>query len=194
LNELDQILYARIRIAQGKPGDCLKVVRQLLRDADKLGRNGIVLEALVLQCRAYWDQGNKEQALQILERALSIAEPENYLRIFLDEGEPMAQLLYEAANRGIQRKYVGRILAAFPPSRQTQTGTSEELIEPLSQRELDVLQLLAQGSSNKEVARQLFISVPTVKWHTSNIYGKLGVRNRTQAVAKARALGLLSAS
>jgi LuxR family maltose regulon positive regulatory protein len=187
LQELDQILHARILLARGDSEGCLKAARQLQKDADKLGRNGIVLESLVLQCLASSSQGNKEQALQYLERALSITEPEEYLRIFLDEGPPMAQLLYEAAERGIHREYVGRILLVFPPSRDRQ-----QLLEPLSQRELEVLQLLARGSSNKEVARELFISLPTVKWHASNIYGKLGVQNRTQAVAKARALGLLS--
>ena len=108
----------------------------------------------------------------------------------------MAQPLYEAANRGVHREYVGRILSVFPPARphQQPAGATEQLIEPLSPREFEGLQLLARGSSNKEVARQLFISLPTVKWHTSNIYGKLGVQNRTQAVAKARALGLLASS
>lgn len=196
LRELDQILHARLLLARGKSEGCLKVARQLRKDADKLGRNGIVLETLVIECLASSAQGNKEQALKTLEQALSIAEPEQYLRIFLDEGPPMAQLLYEAAEQGIHGEYVGRILSVFPPSRDGKrtAGVSQQLIEPLSQRELEVLQLLARGSSNKEVARQLFISLPTVKWHASNIYGKLDVQNRTEAVAKARALGLLSPS
>ena len=194
LQELDQILHTRILLAKGKLDDCLKVTRQLQKNADKLGRNGVVLESLVLQCLAFSAKGDMEQALHSLEQALSFAEPQEYLRIFLDEGPPMAQLLYEAANRGVHREYVGRILSVFPPDRphQRPAGAAEQLIEPLSQRELEVLQLLARGSSNKEVARQLFISLPTVKWHTSNIYGKLGVQNRNQAVAKARALGLLT--
>jgi len=189
LQELDQILHARILLARGEAEGCMRVARQRQKDADKLGRTGVVLETLILQCLAASVQGNKEQALHTLEQALSIAEPEEYLRIFLDEGPPMAQLLYQAAELGIHREYVGRILSAFPPIRE-----SQQLIEPLSQRELEVLLILAQGSSNKEVARRLFISLPTVKWHTSNIYGKLGVQNRTQAVAKARALGLLPQS
>ena len=196
LQELDQILHARILLARGNPEGCLKVARQLQKDADKLGRTGVVLETLLLQCLASSAKGAKEQALHTLEQALSIAEPEAYLRIFLDEGPPMARLLYDAAERGIHRDYVGRILAVFPSKREGQgpAGTAEQIIEPLSQRELEVLQILAKGSSNKDVARQLFISLPTVKWHTSNIYGKLGVQNRTQAVAKARALGLLASS
>jgi LuxR family maltose regulon positive regulatory protein len=194
LNELDQILLARILLAQGAAERCLKVARQLQRGAGKLGRNGIVLETLVLQCLASWSQDEKEQSLEALDQALTIAETEGYIRIFLDEGQPIAQVLYEAANRGWHKEYVGRLLTVFPPTREGQAlGTaSEELIEPLSQREIEVLQLLAAGSSNKDIARRLFISLPTVKWHTSNIYGKLSVQNRTQAVAKARALGLIS--
>jgi LuxR family maltose regulon positive regulatory protein len=196
LQELDQILHARILLAKGKSEGCLKVARQLQKDAEKLGRKGVVLETLVLQCLASAAKGAKEQALHTLEQAFSIAEPQEYLRIFMDEGPPMARLLYEAAEQGIHRNYVGRILSVFPSKREGQrsAGTSERLMEPLSQRELEVLQFLAKGSSNKEVARQLFISLPTVKWHTSNIYGKLGVQNRTQAVAKARDLGLISPS
>ena len=196
LHELDQILRARILLARGRWESCLKIARQLQKDAAKLDRQGVVLETLVLQCLAFWGRDEKEQALHTLETALSLAEPEEYLRIFLDEGEAMAQLLYLAAERGIHQEYVGRILSAIPPIRPAQQtgGTGEQLIEPLSHRELEVLQLLAQGSSNKDVARQLFISLPTVKWHTSNIYGKLSVRTRTQAVAKARSLGLLPSS
>jgi LuxR family maltose regulon positive regulatory protein len=196
LHELDRVLHARILLARGKWEHCLKIARQLQKNAAKLGRQGIVLETLVLQGRAFWGKGEKEQALHALERALSQAEPEDYLRIFLDEGEAMAQLMYLAAERGIHQEYVGRILSAFPPTRPAKqsVGTAEQLVEPLSQRELEVLHLLARGSSNKDVARQLFISLPTVKWHTSNIYGKLSVRNRTQAAAKARSLGLLTSS
>ncbi|MFN2275852.1 MAG: LuxR C-terminal-related transcriptional regulator, partial [Anaerolineales bacterium] len=194
LQELDQILQARLLLARNKPEDCLRVARRLQKDADKLGRGGVVLEALILQCLACSAMGDDEQALHALEQALVNAEPQEYLRIFLDEDPPMARLLYEAVERGIHREYAGRILSVFTPTRESHrpAGAAERLIEPLSKRELEVLQLLSRGSSNKEVARQLFISLPTVKWHTSNIYGKLGVQNRTEAVAKAGALGLLT--
>jgi LuxR family maltose regulon positive regulatory protein len=196
LKELDQILHARILLARGESEGCLRVAGKLQSTAAKLGRNQVVLEALLLQSLALRMQDNSEQALRFLEQALSIAEPEEYLRVFLDEGSEMAHLLYEAADRGIHSEYAGRILSAFPAARENRRaeGARERLIEPLSQRECEVLQLLAGGSSNKEVARQLFISLPTVKWHTSNIYGKLGVRNRTQAAARARSLGLLPPS
>jgi LuxR family maltose regulon positive regulatory protein len=194
LSELDQILQARILLAQGKSGDCLSIAGHLHKSAEKLGRYGVVIETLVLQCLASWHQNNEEEALKALDQALALAEPEGYMRIFLDEGSPMAQLLYEAANRGIRKEYTGRILSNFPLHREAQKAGSptDDLIEPLSRREIEVLQLLAQGASNKEAARRLFISLPTVKWHTSNIYGKLGVQNRTEAVTKARALGVIS--
>ena len=115
------------------------------------------------------------------------------MRIFVDEGPPMARLLYEAAARGVAPEYAGRLLAAFPAPEATLPSPDlpTALIEPLTERELEVLQLVAEGLSNQEIARQLFLALPTIKWHTSNIYGKLGVKNRTQAVARARALGAL---
>ncbi len=194
LGELEQILRARILLAQGKSGDCLSTAGRLQKSAEKLGRDGVVIETLVLKCLAYRHQNNDEEALKALDQALALAEPEGYMRIFLDEGSPMAQLLYEAANRGIRKEYTGRILSNFPLHRELRKAGSptDDLIEPLSRREIEVLQLLAEGASNKEAARRLFISLPTVKWHTSNIYGKLGVQNRTEAVTKARALGLIS--
>jgi LuxR family maltose regulon positive regulatory protein len=140
-----------------------------------------------------------------IERALSLAEPGGYVRVFVDEGEPMARLLYEAAARGIAPEYAGRLLAAFEVEMEdeglaTEAGDSSSvvrpslLVEPLSEREIEVLQLVAEGLSNREIAHKLFLSVSTVKVHTYNIYGKLGVHSRTQAVAKGRALGILPSS
>jgi len=192
LEELSQLFQARIELAQGNPAASLKILKQLEKTASKLGRNGVVIESLVVQCLAHRKLNDSEQALAALNSALILAESEGYMRIFLDEGPEMAQLLYEAANRGIMPEYTGRLLAAFPLSPESRKEASEELIEPLSPRELEVLRLLAEGASNKEVARRLYISLPTVKWHTSNIYGKLGVQNRMQAAAKARALGIVS--
>jgi LuxR family maltose regulon positive regulatory protein len=132
-----------------------------------------------------------------LERALTLAEPEGFVRSFVDEGRPMARLLYEALSRGIAPNYVQGLLAAFPVDEAEHTVPSKcqaqesELIEPLSERELEVLQLMAEGLTNPEIASRLFVSLNTVKAHARNIYGKLGVHNRTQAVTKARALGVL---
>jgi LuxR family maltose regulon positive regulatory protein len=133
----------------------------------------------------------------VLERALSLAQPEGYVRIFVDEGEPMARLLTIALSRGIAPDYVRRLLAAFPttePERaapQKPQALASDLIEPLSERELEVLQLIAEGLTNREIASRLFLALNTVKAHTRNIYGKLDVHSRTQAIARTQALGLL---
>jgi len=133
----------------------------------------------------------------IFLRTLSLAQPGGFIRIFVDEGAPMARLLYEALTRGIAPDYARRLLAAFPVAEPEQAVPSEtqapesDLIEPLSGRELQVLQLIAEGLTNPGIASRLFLALNTVKTHCSNIYGKLNVHSRTQAVARAQALGLL---
>jgi LuxR family maltose regulon positive regulatory protein len=115
----------------------------------------------------------------------------------VDEGPPMARLLYEAATRGIASQYARRLLAAFPIAESEQADPSKsqapesEMIEPLSERELEVLEVIAEGLTDPEITSQLFLSVNTVKAHTRNIHGKLGAHTRTQAVARAGALGVL---
>jgi LuxR family maltose regulon positive regulatory protein len=137
------------------------------------------------------------QAMNALERALTLAEPGGFIRIFLDEGVPMARLLFEALSRGIASEYVRLLLAGFPVEEQGPSGaaTSQSpdaaLIDPLSERELEVLQLIAEGLTNQEIASRLVVSQNTVKVHTRNIHSKLGVHSRMQAVVKARALGVL---
>ena len=152
---------------------------------------------MVLQAVAHHAHGEKEEAVQLLGDALALAEPGGFIRIFVDEGPPMARLLYEAVTRGTAPDYARRLLSAFPlaePKRteapKTQAAQSE-LPEPLSERELEVLQLIAAGLTNPEIAARLYLALNTVKAHTRNIYGKLGVNNRTQAVSRARALGVL---
>ena len=158
---------------------------------------GKVLEILALQALTYQAQGKDKEALAALEVALSVGEPENYVRVFLDEGRPMARLLYLAAERGIYPEYTGRLLAAYPaqerPSRASLSpgSATPSLVEPLSKRELEVMQLIAAGDSNAEIARALHISVGTVKNHAKNIYSKLNVHSRAQAMARARELGLI---
>jgi LuxR family maltose regulon positive regulatory protein len=142
-----------------------------------------------------------DQALESLEWALHLAEPEGYVRLFLDEGEAMAKLLHQAARRGIAPAYTQELLAAFGTTADAGLSTGigvpsivhrpSSLIEPLTPRELEVLQLLAEGLTNPEIARQLFISLPTVKSHARNIYGKLGVHGRREAAKCARQLGIL---
>jgi LuxR family maltose regulon positive regulatory protein len=111
-------------------------------------------------------------------------------KLRVDEGERMAHLMYEAAAGHIRPEYAGRLLAAFPTAAPPASKPAG-MIEPLSVRELEVLRLIAEGLSNEEIAQRLVLSFPTVKWHTSNIYGKLAVKNRTQAVVTARTLEIL---
>jgi LuxR family transcriptional regulator, maltose regulon positive regulatory protein len=149
-----------------------------------------------VQALAFYAKGEVAKALAALEQALTLAEPEGYVRIFIDEGAPMAQLLSEAAAHGIMPHYVGKLLAAFDPEEQKRGDESflpraQPLIEPLSQRELEVLQLIAQGLSNREIRERLFLALSTIKGHNRIIFSKLQVQRRTEAVARARELGLL---
>jgi LuxR family maltose regulon positive regulatory protein len=160
---------------------------------------GSVIEILVLQALAHEAQGDIPAALVPLERALTLAEPEGYVRIFVDEGAPMAQLLSEAAARRIMPDYTAKLLAAFDAEGRTHpddsprlaAAASQPLVEPLSDRELEVLRLIAQGLSNREISERLFLAVITIKGHNRNIFRKLQVRRRTEAIARARELSLL---
>jgi LuxR family maltose regulon positive regulatory protein len=132
--------------------------------------------------------------LSTLSKVLSLAEPEGFFRIFVDEGPQMARLLYEGLTHGIEEDYIRELLVAFPvvdPGEVDPRGKDGELIEPLSEREIEVLQLIAEGLTSREIAARLYLSPNTVKVHTRNINSKLGVNNRTKAVVKARALGIL---
>jgi LuxR family maltose regulon positive regulatory protein len=204
LREFEHITLARVLIAEYKNDradrsviGALGLLERLLKAAEEGRRIGSVIEILVLQALAHEAQGKIPPAIMSLERSLTLAEPEGYVRIFVDEGPPMAHLLYEAAARGIAPDYARRLLAAFPmaePEQASPPGThapESDLVEPLSERELEVLQLIAEGLTNPEIATRLFLSVNTVKAHCRTIYGKLGVHNRTQAAARARALGIL---
>ncbi len=182
---------ARALLAQGRPAEALAVLEPLLAIAERWGMSERVIRFQVLAALAFYAQDDLARALAALERALALAEPGGYVRLFLDEGQPMARLLYRAAERGIAPAYTGRLLAAFPTTEPLPAPSQAQLVEPLSERELDVLRLIAEGLSNQEIAQRLFISLRTVKWHSGNIYGKLGVQSRTQAVAKARSMGLL---
>ncbi|MGD8623565.1 MAG: LuxR C-terminal-related transcriptional regulator [Anaerolineae bacterium] len=194
---LEYIALARIFIAQARYEDATRLLQRLLEPAASGGHASRSIEILLLQAMAFQAGGDTAQAIDLLERALSLAEPGGFVRIFVDEGPPLAHLLYKAAERGIAPEYTRRLLAAFfvaateaPEPTETQHAESE-LVEPLSERELEVLQLVAEGLTNQEIATRLYLSLNTVKAHTRNIYGKLAVHNRTQAVAKARTLGIL---
>ena len=191
---------ARVRLAQGDPTRALAVLEPYRRRMAEKAWADQELMALVLLAIAFDAHGERARAMELLDEALVLSEPGGFIRIFVDEGAPMARLLREAASRGVHPAYVRRLLAAFAAddaeraaSPATRVGGSR-LAEPLSGRELEVLALIARGLTNQEIALTLYLSLHTVKSHARNIYAKLGVSSRTQAVAKGRALGLLSPS
>jgi LuxR family maltose regulon positive regulatory protein len=195
--EIEYLTLARVFIAQKRFEQAHALAQRIYRIAQEIGKRQTELEGLILLALVFSVQGETDQALVHLEKALSIGEPEGYIRIFVGEGPPMARLLYEAATRGIAPDYARRLLAAFPATEPEQTDSlktqtpKSELVEPLSEREIEVLQLIAEGLTNQEIADKLYLSLNTVKVHTRNINGKLGVNSRMQAAVRARALGIL---
>jgi LuxR family maltose regulon positive regulatory protein len=187
----EQITRARVLIAQSFFPEAMQVLAPLLGSLRAAGRNRAVIEVLALQAMAFQGQGNVHQATTSLAGALSLAEPEGFVRLFLDEGEPMRELLRHAGSQGLSPRYVARLLAAYPHHPGSPPAEGQPLIEPLSARELEVLRLLTDGRSNEEIAAELVLATGTVKKHVSNIFGKLNVRSRTQCVARARDLHLL---
>ena len=198
LREFEDLTLVRVMLAEDQPAEALALLDSLLRGAVAAGRGGRVIEVLALRSLARQAQGQTTRALDDLARALELAEPESFVRTFVDEGDPMATLLRQAASQGIAPAYASRLLSAFRASESRgPTGLSlpvQPLVEPLSKRELEVLDLLAEGLTNAEIAQRLVVSVPTVKSHTRSIYGKLGVHSRKQAVAQSRKLGILPPS
>ncbi len=219
LREFEYITLARVLIGQyrseqadGSIHEALRLLERLLQAAEEGQRTGSVIEILMLLTLARWAQNHKRQgdisaALTPLKRALTLAEPEGYVRLFVDEGPPMMQLLREATARGILPDYTCKLLAAFddekqqgvsePPMRTAPSPPlspqqpAQPLIEPLSERELDVLRLFKTELSGPEIADELVIALSTVRTHTKRIYGKLNVNNRRAAVKRAEALGLI---
>ncbi|HSR29000.1 MAG TPA: LuxR C-terminal-related transcriptional regulator [Anaerolineae bacterium] len=189
--EQSGLVQARVWLAQGKVTEAGQLLDCLLADAEKGERKGRIIEILNLQALVLETQNRRDAALQVFLKALALAELEGYIRVFLDEGAPMMELLRQAGTRGIAPQYVAKLLSEFDRIPGTAPIPQQPLVEPLSERELQVLRLVAAGNSNQEIAAELVLAVGTVKAHNSNIYGKLGVRSRTQAVARARELNLL---
>ncbi len=190
------ISRARVHLAQGDPSAALAVLEPWRRQMETVGWEDERLRVMVLQAVALQAHGEKEQAVQLLGDALALAEPGGFIRIFADEGSPMAQLLSAAAARGMMPDYTEKLLAAMGVEERKSEARSylppaQPLIEPLSPRELEVLQLMAQGLSNREISERLFLALSTVKGHVRIIFDKLQVQRRTEAVARARELGLL---
>ncbi|HEX6387396.1 MAG TPA: LuxR C-terminal-related transcriptional regulator [Anaerolineae bacterium] len=187
---------ARVYLAQGDPLAALRALEPWRRHVEARGWQDEQLKVMALEAVALQAHGEKEKAVQVLGEALALAEPGGFIRLFVDEGLPMAQLLSQAAARGMMPDYTGKLLAAFEAEEQKNTDksqlpTAQSLIEPLSERELEVLQLVAEGLSNREIGERLFLALNTVKGHNRRIFGKLQVQRRTEAVARARELGLL---
>ena len=207
LHEFDHITLVRVLLAHYQSdranssiSGAVGLLERLLKAAEAGARKGSAIEILVLQGLAYQVQGNIPAALLALEHALTLAEPQGYIRIFLDEGESMRQLLCEASGRKIMPAYAERLLTAFEAEKLKSEDKPDlpephrdggALIDPLSQREIKILQLIAQGLSNREIGERLFLALDTVKGHNRKIFDKLQVQSRTEAIARARELGLL---
>ena len=216
LREFEHLTLARVLIARykrdrvdGAIHEARHLLERLLNAAEEGGRTGSAVESLVLQTLAHQVQGDVRSALELLGRALALAEPEGYVRIFVDEGSSVAELLKKAigqAKTPHMKRYGRRLLATLKEQAGAQSlgsaqeesspsarssVTAEHLVEPLSQRELQILRLIAQGLSNREIGARLFRSLDTVKGHNRMMFGKLQVKSRTEAVARARELGLL---
>jgi LuxR family maltose regulon positive regulatory protein len=184
---------ARVYLAQGDPSKALAVLGPVLQQMEAKGWQDERLKVMVLQAVALHAHGEKDQAVRVLREGLTLAEPGGFIRLFVDEGPSMKHLLQEMVSRGMAVDYARRLLAAFAPV-EVKLAAQSALIEPLSERELEVLHYLAAGLTNQEIADRLYLSLNTVKVHTRNIYGKLGVNHRTQAVARAQELGVLPRS
>jgi LuxR family maltose regulon positive regulatory protein len=199
-HEQEYLVLARVRIAQARADpagsflqDASYLLNHLLAHAEAKARMSSVLEILILRALVLRAQGERTEALTVLQRALKQASQEGYVRLFVDEGAPMLALLREA--QGIAEPHIAALLSVFgesgPPSPTLNPPRSSEMVEPLTEREREVLRLLLEGASNREIARRLVLSINTVKRHMYNICGKLGVQSRTQVLVKARALNLL---
>ena len=195
LREFEHITLARLLLAQLNDDDSAAVDRlsslleRLTKAAGDGGRNGSAIELSILQALVH-RRGDIGAALVHLQRAVALAEPEGYVRLFVNEGPPMQALLKLALKRGIAPAYLRKLHAAFSP-REALPQKHPDLIEPLSERELDVLRLLRSELGGTEIARELMVSPNTMRTHTKNIYDKLGVNSRRSAVRRAEELGLL---
>jgi LuxR family maltose regulon positive regulatory protein len=215
VQEAEAIIFARVLVTLDRLDEALRLAERLRTSAEAGQRWGRVLELGVIQSLAFHARDEIERAVAALERVLTLAEPQNYQRLLLDEGEVMQWLIadfrlrIEGQSQSVDRRiieYADRLLASFPrvatppspighprsttPAQRPGANVSQ-LVEPLSQRELEVLRCMADSLTNQEIADKLVLSLNTIKTHVKNIHSKLDVRNRTQATARARQLGLL---
>ena len=200
------ISQARVYLAQGDTAKALAVLEPLRQQMEAQGWQDELLKTMILQAVALRAHGERDKAVQLLSEALALAEPGGFIRLFVDEGEPMRLLLQRMkAEGGRMNEYAGKLLAAFgqpgmaanfqpsafTPALRAGASVPQPLIEPLSERELEILRLIAEGLSNREISARLFLALDTVKGHNRRIFDKLQVKSRTEATARARALSLL---
>jgi len=198
--EYEYLTLARVLIAQDRADGAISILDRLIASAKDARRWGQLIAYLSLQAVAHHSLNKVDSALTHLSHAMALGEPEGYVRTFVDLGPPMRGLLQVAAGQGMAPDYVSRLLAAFPavepgfppsPAAPPKRRGVEDLVEPLTDREMQILRLLAARLPYREIAEELYLSLNTIKWYTKNIYGKLGVHKREQAVSRARELGLL---
>jgi LuxR family maltose regulon positive regulatory protein len=193
------LAQARVFLARNEPGSALALIEPFNAEMEARGWQDERLRALTLQALANHAMDRDDEACSLLSPVLKLAETGGFMRLFLDEGEPMERLVALAAAKGTMPAYAGKILAAFAAERkirdesrvESAAPSSQGLIEPLSQREIEVLSLIGQGLSNQEIGERLFLALDTIKSHNRRIFDKLDVKRRTEAVARARELGLL---
>jgi LuxR family maltose regulon positive regulatory protein len=196
--EYDYSDLARLLVAQGQAREALPLLKRLLEAAHSMGRHGDEIRYLVLIALAHHTLEDTPTALDFLNQALTRAEPMGYVRLIVDEGQPMAELLLCAISQNIAPEYASKLLTAFPKDihatvqyREDLTVNKQSLVEPLSEREIEVLHLMAEGYKYQEIAKRLVISINTVRHHNRNIFGKLNVNSRMEAIDRARELHLL---
>jgi LuxR family maltose regulon positive regulatory protein len=188
LEEIEYLAYVRLLMAVGREAEALPILKDLIRAQEQIGRVRALIETLVLQALCYRALGRMSEAVRVLARVLLLAEPEGFVRVFIEQGPSMAALLRKVGSQGHSPEYVKQLLTAFGET----LALRETVIDPLSERELDVLRLVAEGKTNADIASDLVIAHSTVKTHINRIYRKLSVSTRTQAVARARQLKILA--
>lgn len=191
LHKYELVVLARLLFAQKRFAPALQVLDPLLSLAEGRGRTKATLEILVLQALIYQAQGFVPRATAVLEQAVKLAQPAGYVRVFLDEGPSLEPLLRRVASRDVAPTYARELLAAFTAPHEELYPSAQPLVGPLSERELEVLHLLATNATGPEIANNLVIAISTFRSHTKSIYGKLDVNRRSDAVTRARQLGLI---
>lgn len=188
--EPEYIILLRVLLTQGDLEAALALSERLLQQSETAGRLGLVIEVLILRALIFQGKKETERALAAIEKALALAQPEGYVRVFLDEGEAMTRLLCQVQSRQVETGYAAELLSRIGKISGMTQPSMQLLIEPLTIREVEVLKFINAGCSNQEIAEKLVISIPTVKRHISNIYTKLEVKSRTQAIAIGKELKL----